>query len=112
MARPEGEHEETRTTRQSISETLTAYGPLTAKDLSGMLGVSEKEVLDHLEHIRRSSRRGSYRLHIMPAECRKCGFVFETRTRFSKPGKCPQCRSTYIREPEFAMEAKGRGTPE
>ncbi len=77
-----------------------------AKELSGLIRISEKEVYDHLEHVRKSMHRGS-RLVVTPAECRKCGFVFSKRERLRKPGRCPVCRAESIRAPLFSIEQSG-----
>ena len=37
------------------------------------------------------------------AECRKCGFRFD-EDKITKPGKCPECRETWIREPRVGLE--------
>jgi len=57
-----------------------------------------KVVIDALTHLAKSSKHGDYELVMDPAECRKCGFEFRT-DKFSRPGKCPNCRSTWIYEP-------------
>lgn len=75
---------------------------LSAKDLSQAVGLPEKQVYNHLEHIRRSCQKRS-RLRIEPAVCKKCGFVFKKRQRFQKPGKCPICRGQAIEEPRFFL---------
>ena len=70
-------------------------------DISQALHISEKEVADHLAHIRRSLSVGPRSLEIRPAECLACGFVFKDRRRFSRPGRCPRCRQTRISMPRF-----------
>ncbi len=97
--------ESSGTVRQQLVEALTG-APMSAKGASALLGVSEKDVIDHLKHIEKTAKRADWRLRIMPAECRKCGFVFEDRGKFSKPGKCPECRDTYIAEPAFWIEER------
>jgi transcriptional regulator len=62
-----------------------------------------KDVLDALTHLSKSSRHAEYELIVEPAECRKCGFEFGT-DKLSRPGKCPQCRGTWIFEPRFAVK--------
>ena len=71
------------------------------RDISKALHISEKEVGDHLEHIRRSLSATRQKLEIRPAECLACGFVFEDRSRFSRPGRCPRCRESRISMPRF-----------
>jgi transcriptional regulator len=73
------------------------------RDISQALHISEKEVADHLIHIRRSLSAGHPSLLIHPAECLACGFVFKERRRFSRPGRCPRCRQTRISMPRFSI---------
>lgn len=87
------------TIRQHLSLLLKS-GPHTARDLSAAAHLSEKDVIVHLDHIRRSAGRSFV---IEPAECLACGFVFEDRRRLSRPGKCPRCRSTRINPPLFQI---------
>lgn len=83
-----------------------------AKDISGQVGISMREVFDHLEHIQKSVSRGDYHLVITPAECKKCGFVFRKRERLKKPGKCPVCRGESIQEPRFSLRKTETGEAE
>jgi len=99
---PRERHE---TIRQEIILVLKVFGPLTARELSAEVHVREREVIDHLEHIRKSLEKTGTPLEVTPPECRKCGFVFKTRRRLTKPGKCPSCRSTSIEAPEFKIHA-------
>ena len=73
------------------------------RDISQALHISEKEVGDHLAHIRRSLSTSGQSLKILPAECLACGFVFRERLRFSRPGRCPRCRRTRISMPRFRI---------
>lgn len=84
-------------------------GPLSAREISGRIGITEKDVYEHLEHLRATLHRSGRRLVIQPAECVKCGFVFNKRERLKKPGKCPLCRSESIREPLFSLEENASG---
>ena len=86
--------------------SLLSKGIFSAKELSGLIRISEKEVYDHLDHVRKSMHRGGW-LVIAPAECRKCGFVFSKRERLRKPGRCPVCRAESIQEPLFSIEQSG-----
>ncbi len=91
-----------QTIRQRII-TFLRRETLSARELSGLAGIPEKEVLDHLAHIARSLARGPSRLVVNPARCRRCGFVFRHRSRFTAPGRCPECRHTAISEPRFEV---------
>jgi hypothetical protein len=79
---------------------------LTAKDISQLLSIREKEVFAHLEHIAHSIAAEGYRLRIEPCRCLACGYVFEERKKFSRPGKCPKCRETRIKPPRYHIERK------
>jgi hypothetical protein len=63
-------------------------------------------VSGHLDHIRKSLATTGQQLLVMPAECKKCGFVFAKREKLKRPGKCPVCRGESIREPRFTIEEK------
>lgn len=90
-------------------EIIFALGgdPLTAKDLSALVKVSEREVCDHLAHIQRQLGRTQRELVIIPAACRKCGFQFKKRNRITKPGRCPVCRGESLDAPSFAVRKHG-----
>jgi predicted Zn-ribbon and HTH transcriptional regulator len=90
------------TVRHRIIEALAA-GPLSGRDLSGAVGIPEKEIYEHLEHIRTSLHRAGQRLIVHPAECASCGFLFEKRERLTKPGKCPVCRKGPVHPPLFSL---------
>jgi predicted Zn-ribbon and HTH transcriptional regulator len=90
------------TVRQTIISLLRDR-ERTAKELSGEVRVSEKEVYEHLGHIQISLNTGGETLHVTPAECRKCGFVFKKREKLKKPGRCPECRGESIEEPLFGI---------
>jgi transcriptional regulator len=92
----------------SRHETMRKYiialleeGTFSAKDLSQFARIPEKDVCDHLEHIRRTLNKNNQQLVTNPAQCEKCGFVYSKRDRFSKPGKCPLCHSSLIHPPRF-----------
>jgi len=77
---------------------------LSAREISGIVKISEKEVYEHLAHIQRGIRNSSHPLTVTPAECKKCGFIFKKRERLKKPGKCPLCYSESITEPLFSLQ--------
>lgn len=88
------------TVRQQIISLLCAE-ELTVRDLSQALSISEKEVIGHLSHIERSIRSQGKKLEEIPYKCLSCGFVFEKRTRFTKPGRCPKCKNSHIQTARY-----------
>jgi len=83
---------------------LLKEAPFTAKEISGQLRIPEREVYEHLEHIRKTMNKGDHNLVVTPARCSKCGFVFTKRGRLKRPGKCPICHSESLEEPVFSVE--------
>lgn len=91
-----------RTTRDAIAAHLRRDGHSVAA-LSGLVSATERDVVDHLEHIERSVQGRNERFEIDPSACLACGFVFEGRTRLKRPGKCPSCKGTRISYPSFRI---------
>lgn len=89
-----------QTLRQRLI-TLLEEAPCDQRDISQALRIPEKDVPEHLAHIRRSLASAGRALVIQPAECLACGFVFKERRRFARPGRCPRCRQTRIVLPRF-----------
>lgn len=90
------------TPRQAIRRHLID-GPRTARELSTLAHVAEKEVVTHLEHIARSARGAGTRLGVEPSRCQDCGFVFRDRRRLGKPSACPRCRGQHVTAPVFSL---------
>ena len=88
------------TLRQQIIELLTD-GEMDARELSREVGIKEKEAIEHLCHIARSLAVKGRKLTIRPAECLICGYVFEKRQRFTRPGRCPRCKKSHLQSPGF-----------
>jgi predicted Zn-ribbon and HTH transcriptional regulator len=97
--------ERSETVRREIAAVLKGSA-LSAKEISAQVRLSEKEVYDHLEHIRRTLNKKDCRFIVQPAECIKCGFVFRKREKLKKPGRCPVCKGELIQEQLFNI----RGT--
>ncbi len=91
------------TIRQYIA-ALLEEGTYSAKELSQIIKIPEKDVCGHLEHLQRTLSKGGKHVDVISASCRQCGFVFKKRDRLTKPGKCPTCRSIYIQAPLFHIE--------
>ncbi len=98
---PPEKHDTVRHEILSLLENET----LSAREISGEVGIPEMEVYGHLEHIQENRRE--FHLVVTPAACRKCGFVFSKRERLKKPGKCPVCRGELIAEPLFSVRKSG-----
>ena len=74
------------TIRQKII-TLLCEAEMSAREISGEVGISEKEIYEHLSHIARSVASQNKTVIINPAKCLGCGYVFEDRRRFTRPGR-------------------------
>lgn len=74
-----------------------------ARDLSQALGIREKEVYDHLDHIARSLAIQGKRVHMKPCRCLSCGYVFQDRKRFQRPGRCPRCKEGHIESATYRV---------
>jgi predicted Zn-ribbon and HTH transcriptional regulator len=94
------------TVRETLRKALRE-APATARDLSAVAGVREKDVAEHLGHLARSLPHDGERLVVEPASCVACGYRFSDRGRLTRPGACPSCRSTRIDPPVFRIEAAG-----
>lgn len=80
----------------------------TPSQLARALGVAPRDLADDLAHLLRSLPHTAFVADITPARCRKCGFTFGP-DKLLKPGKCPQCRGTWIAEARLAV--RPRATP-
>jgi hypothetical protein len=95
------------TVRHALREVLAA-GPATARDLSREVGIPERSVADHLEHLARSLRHEGLTLAVEAPACLDCDFVFahRDRHRYSRPGRCPRCHGRRITLPRFWIEER------
>jgi hypothetical protein len=89
-----------QTIRQKIIDLLSRQ-EMGVRQLSGQVGIQEKEVIEHLCHIARSLAVKGKKLTIRSAECLLCGYVFEKRQRFTRPGRCPRCKKSHLQSPGF-----------
>lgn len=93
-----------RTARQRIAELLTNTR-LSSRQLAQMLGISEREVEEHLTHVVKSLARDHARRFILePSACQDCGFIFRDRTKLTRPSRCPRCRSEGITAPRYGID--------
>ena len=78
---------------------------MTVVEIAGQFGVSPRDVADDIQHLLRSLEHSDYVAGIEPATCRKCGFTFE-ETKLKKPGRCPECRGTWIEPPRIFVRRR------
>jgi predicted Zn-ribbon and HTH transcriptional regulator len=90
------------TLRQQMMALLKA-DEMSARDLSRCLGIQEKEVYTHLAHVERTAAAQGKTVTIRPSRCLNCEFLFKNRRRFSRPGRCPRCKSTHLQIPLFRI---------
>jgi transcriptional regulator len=96
-----------RTPRQRIKDLLEITS-LTARRIAEVVGISERQVEDHLIHIVKSvARDRTLRFVLEPPECKDCDFVFRERERITRPSRCPKCHSEAISEPRYGVERRG-----
>jgi hypothetical protein len=90
------------TIRQKIISLLSAE-EMSAREISGEIGIAEKEVTEHLAHIARSISSQGKKIIITPAICLACGYEFKDRKRFTRPGRCPKCKQSHLQSPLFRI---------
>lgn len=93
------------TAPQAVAAAI-AGAELSAREISQIAGLPERQVYDALEHLARSARGRHEKLHVTPAACADCGFTFTKRDRLTKPSRCPVCHSTHIDPPRFRLGEK------
>lgn len=88
-------------TRRERLQELLSIGRYTPKDLARLTGAKVVDVIDDLEHLRKSIGKT---LKITPAFCESCDFTFSERSRLSTPSRCPKCRSERIAGPWLSID--------
>jgi predicted Zn-ribbon and HTH transcriptional regulator len=91
------------TIRQQIMEIL-GDGEMGVRDISQTVGISEKLVYEHLEHIVRSLSAKGKQLSVDPYKCLVCGYIFKDRKRVRRPGRCPKCKQGHIQGARFRID--------
>ena len=92
-----------QTVRQQIIDLLSSEES-TVRDISQALRIPEKEAIDHLSHIEHSVKRLGKKLEITPYRCLSCGFAFDNRSRFTKPGRCPKCKKSHLQTAYYRIK--------
>lgn len=91
------------TIRQQMIEALRQE-ELDALELSGLLGIPEREVYNHLPHLARTLAAAGMTLRISPYRCLSCQYTFTDRGRFDRPSRCPRCRKSHIRLATYTID--------
>ncbi len=94
-----------RSLRQQIMDLLNEE-ELNALEISQAVGISEKEVPFHLEHIIRTLGREGKKLLVSPYICLGCGYIFKDRKRLQRPGRCPSCKGSHIKMATYRIGLK------
>ncbi|HEY6083872.1 MAG TPA: hypothetical protein VIU63_00665 [Nitrospira sp.] len=93
-----------RTPRQRLVELLSGTR-LSSHQLAQILGLSERQVEEHLVHVVKTlSKDPSRRFTLEPSTCVECGFVFRDRTRLTRPSRCPRCRAEHVSAPRYGID--------
>lgn len=98
----DGEKTQGLTLRQRMIALLSEED-LSARELSKILGIREKVVLEHLPHIAKSMSSREKQLIVLPFQCLSCGFTFKERRRFPPPSRCPHCKKGHIERPHYRI---------
>ena len=88
--------------RKDLLKILSAE-PRSVSSLAREVGVTRGDLEHDLRHAIRSARAAGHRVVIDPARCRTCGFAFG-EDKLSKPGKCPECRGTWLYEAQIHID--------
>lgn len=81
-------------TRREEIIGLLEKGPISPYNIANKFGTTLKEILEDIKHVKLSIK--PKQLKMVPAYCKKCGFVFKERSRIKTPTKCPKCRGEWI----------------
>ena len=95
-----------QTMRQRLVGLLTR-SRFSSYQLAQLLGIAERQVEDHLEHVVKTLARDHGKRFVMePSGCQDCGFVFRERRKLTRPSRCPRCRSENISAPRYGVDVR------
>ena len=89
-------------TRREEIVALLEKEPLSINNLAVKFGTIPPDILEDLEHIKKSIK--PKKLIVIPAHCKDCGFKFKDRQKLKAPSKCPRCRGERIYAPLFRVK--------
>lgn len=97
---------QSQTVRQRLIGLLTG-SRFSSYQLAQLLGIAERQVEEHLEHVVKTlARDDGRRFMLEPSGCQDCGFVFRERKKLTRPSRCPRCRSENISAPRYGIEVR------
>ncbi|MBN2124328.1 MAG: transcriptional regulator [Deltaproteobacteria bacterium] len=100
------DEEEDKTPDQTVRQRMIALlgeRDMSARELSQALGIRERLVYEHLDHVARSLASHGKRLEPVPFRCLHCGFIFKERKRLTRPGRCPRCKKGHLETPVYRI---------
>lgn len=89
------------TRRRQLIELLSNQ-PRGISSIAHEMGLRRGDVEEDLQHALRSAVVAGYRVEVIPAKCKACGFVF-SEDRLMKPGRCPSCKGSRLLEPQIRL---------
>jgi transcriptional regulator len=89
-------------TRRRELIDLLSQQPRSVSSIAREMGLRRGDVEEDLRHAVRSAVAAGYRVEVMPARCKTCGFVFSDE-RLTKPGRCPSCKESRVLEPQIRL---------
>lgn len=92
-----------KTERQRMFDTLTRNELFSLREIKLKFKLTAQEVKDEVEHIFLTAKVQGFRVHIVPAECAACKYIFQDRRKVSAPSRCPKCKSERVLEPLFKL---------
>jgi len=92
-------------TRRRQLVDLLSREPRSVSSIAREMGVHRGDVEEDLRHAVRSAVAAGYRVEVVPARCKTCGFVFGDE-RLTKPGRCPSCKGSRLFEPQIRIAAE------
>jgi len=94
-------------TRRRQLIDLLSHEPRSVSAIARDMGLHRDDVVADLQHALRSAAAAGYRIDVIPARCKGCGFVFSVE-RLTKPGRCPSCKGSRLLEPQICLSQDDR----
>ncbi|MFH1590998.1 MAG: hypothetical protein ABIC95_03640 [archaeon] len=89
-------------TRREEMVSMISDQPMALQEIASMLHADIKDVVEDIQHLRYAVR--PKKIHVEPAACRACSFVFRDRRRGKTPTKCPCCKGERINPNKYLIK--------